>query len=148
MNPKVMIGGLIITVALIWGGYAFISTTVPYVAISKAEVASHQVSVMGKIDFDRVSYDSEKSLLQFAIYDLEAEDEATAHRMPVIYSGVTPGNFDQATSVVIEGKSDGNGTFVASNILVKCPSKYQGEGGEEYQDMEIHNEAVEESSEA
>jgi hypothetical protein len=30
-------------------------------------------------------------------------------------------------------------------MLVKCPSKYQGEGGDEYRDMNEHDEAVEET---
>jgi cytochrome c-type biogenesis protein CcmE len=59
--------------------------------------------------------------------------------MPVFFYGVVPGNFDQATSVVLKGKTT-DGVFVADQMLVKCPSKYQGEGGE-YQDMKKHDEA-------
>ena len=46
--------------------------------------------------------------------------------MNVVYHGIVPGNFDQATSVVLKGKADGD-YFVADQMLVKCPSKYQGE---------------------
>jgi cytochrome c-type biogenesis protein CcmE len=61
--------------------------------------------------------------------------------MPVHYYGVVPGNFEQATSVVLKGKST-EGVFVAEQMLVKCPSKYQGEGGNEYQDIRKHDDAV------
>jgi cytochrome c-type biogenesis protein CcmE len=44
--------------------------------------------------------------------------------MPVEYRGVIPGNFDQAVSVVAIGQYRED-HFEASQLLVKCPSKYQ-----------------------
>jgi cytochrome c-type biogenesis protein CcmE len=38
---------------------------------------------------------------------------------------VVPGNFEQATQVVVRGKQSSEG-FIADKLLVKCPSKYQG----------------------
>ena len=46
--------------------------------------------------------------------------------MPVVYHGVIPGNFDQATMVVAIGRYQ-DGRFQAEELLVKCPSKYQAE---------------------
>jgi len=46
--------------------------------------------------------------------------------MPVVYHGVIPGNFDQATMVVAIGRYQ-EGRFLAEQLLVKCPSKYQAE---------------------
>ncbi len=142
MNIKYLISGLVIVVFLVWGTMSFMKTTIRYVPIEQAAHSSRTVQVMGKIDFDRVSYDPDKTQLQFAIYDPEATDPATAPRMEVVYHGVVPGNFDQAKSVVLKGKVGPNGTFVADQMLVKCPSKYQGEGGQEYQDMRKHEEAT------
>jgi len=62
------------------------------------------------------------------VFDAEAKDTVAAPRMPVMYYGVVPGNFDQAKSVVLKGKTE-NGVFIAEQMLVKCPSKYQGEEG-------------------
>ena len=140
MNAKYIIGGLVIVVFIVWGASAFLQTTIQYVSIDEARSAERTVQVMGEIDFDRVNYNSDNSRLEFAIFDPEATDKAAAPRMNVVYYGVVPGNFDQATSVVLKGKPDGE-EFVADQMLVKCPSKYQGEG-DEYQDMEKHNEAV------
>ncbi len=140
MRAKYIIGGLVIVVFLVWGASAFFKTTIQYVSIDEARHASRTVQVMGKIDFDRVNYNAKDSRLEFAIYDPNATDPNTADRMSVVYYGVVPGNFDQATQVVLKGKSDGS-EFVAEQMLVKCPSKYQGEGGE-YQDMQKHEEAV------
>lgn len=141
MKAKYIIGSVIIIVFLVWGTSAFLTTTVRYVAIEEAAVATSTVQVMGKVDFDAVHYNSDDSQLEFAIYDPEAESPVNAARLPVVYHGVIPGNFDQAKSVVLKGRAD-QGTFVAEQMLVKCPSKYQGEGDEEYQDMREHDEAV------
>ena len=78
---------------------------------------------------------------------ISIEDE-NGDVMKVQFDGVRPGNFDQATSVVLKGKPNDEGAFVADQILVKCPSKYQGEDGKEYQDMKKHDEAVEGTSDA
>lgn len=141
MNIKIIIGVVIIAVFVVWGATAFMQTTVQYVSLEKAAVATRTVQVMGKVDFDMVKYSVDHTRLEFAIYDADAENEITATRMPVHYYGVVPGNFDQATSVVLKGKVGDEGVFVAQQMLVKCPSKYQGEEGK-YQDGKKHDEAV------
>lgn len=142
MNLKYIIGTAVIVVALVWGASAFFKSTVQYVSIEQAAMSARTVQVMGKIDFDRVNYNQDDSRLEFAIYDAEAESVHGARHLPVVYYGVVPGNFDQATSVVLKGKPDQSGTFVAEQMLIKCPSKYQGEDGSEYQDVKKHDEAV------
>ncbi len=44
----------------------------------------------------------------------------------VSYDGATPQNFNQGQQVVVVGKLISVGTIEASQILVKCPSKYEG----------------------
>jgi cytochrome c-type biogenesis protein CcmE len=142
MKAKYIIGGIIIVAFLAWGASSFMKTTIQYVSLDEAAQAHRTVQVMGKIDFGAVKYDDQKSRLEFAIYDPDAADSLTARRLNVVYYGVVPGNFDQATSVVLKGKPGDEGAFVADQMLVKCPSKYQGEGGQEYQDIQKHNEAT------
>lgn len=144
MTAKYIIGGVIVLLFMIWGATAFLDTTIQYVSIEKAKSSDKMVQVMGKIDFDTKKYDAVNSRLEFAVYDAEAESIVGASTMNVVYHGIVPGNFDQATSVVLKGKADGD-HFVADQMLVKCPSKYQGEDGGEYQDLEKHNKAVEET---
>ncbi len=144
MKAKYIIGGVIILVFLAWGASAFLKTTIQYVSLDEAEHSQRTVQVLGKIDLAKVNYNTGQQRLEFAVYDPKATDSITAARMPVVYYGVVPGNFDQATSVVLKGKTD-NGVFVAEQMLVKCPSKYQGNGGE-YQDMKKHEEATKTST--
>ena len=141
MKAKYIIGGIIIVVFMIWGTLAFVNTTVQYVTIDQARTADRTVQVMGKIDFDNVNYNAEDSRLEFAIYDADSESISNAETIDVVYYGVVPGNFDQATSVVLKGRTE-NDVFVADQMLVKCPSKYQGEGDEDFQDITKHNEAT------
>ena len=48
--------------------------------------------------------------------------------LPVEYHGVIPDTFVDGADVVIEGGLRRDGTFVASNLLAKCPSKYEAAG--------------------
>jgi cytochrome c-type biogenesis protein CcmE len=140
VKVKYIIGSAVIVIFVVWGATAFLKTTIRYVPIEEARQATRTVQVMGKIDFDQVVFNTDDSRLEFAVYDADAESKNGAASMKVVYYGVVPGNFHQATSVVLKGKSNGE-EFVADQMLVKCPSKYQGEGGE-YQDIEKHNEAA------
>jgi len=137
MNIKHIIGIVIIAVFIAWGAFSFMETTVQYVSLETAANSTRVVQVMGQIDFDVVNYNEDNQRLEFAVYDTEAEEPAGAARLDVVYYGVVPGNFDQATSVVLKGMPDSTGMFVADQMLVKCPSKYQGEG-DEYQDPSLH----------
>jgi len=125
VKAKYIIGTIIILVFTVWGFSAFLETTVRYVSFAEARMATRTVQVVGGIDFDNVEYNTENSELVFTIYDLEAPDSARPDRLKIIYNGVIPGNFDQATSVLVRGKPGPDG-FVAEQLLVKCPSKYQG----------------------
>ena len=142
MTRKHIIGGVVIVVFAIWGMTVSFQTTTAYVSLEEAARSKRVVQVIGKIDFDALVYNVEESRLEFAIYDMEAADEINARRLPVRYYGIVPGNFDQSTSVVLKGKPGDDGVFVADQMLVKCPSKYQGETDTDYQDMNEHNEAV------
>jgi len=141
MKTRYIIGSIIIVVFFIWGANAFLKTTIRYVSIDEARRSQKTVQVMGKIDPENINYNTGNSQLEFTIYDPEAPDKEHAKRMKVVYNGVIPANFDQATSVVLKGKSEGD-TFVAEQMLVKCPSKYQGEGKAGYQDVRKHNKGV------
>ncbi len=125
MKAKYIIGSIIIIVFIVWGASAFFKTTVKYVSFAEARMASGTVQVVGGIDFESVVYNADGQRMVFDIYDLDADSITAADRMKIIYEGIVPGNFDQATSVLVRGKW-GNEGFIAEKLLVKCPSKYQG----------------------
>jgi cytochrome c-type biogenesis protein CcmE len=125
MKAKYIIGAIIIIAFGAWGVSAFLKTTVRYVSFAEARNARQTVQVVGGIDFGSVEYSDNHAQLIFTIYDIKAPDSINADRMKIIYDGVVPGNFDQATSVLVRGRPGPDG-FVAEQLLVKCPSKYQG----------------------
>jgi cytochrome c-type biogenesis protein CcmE len=45
--------------------------------------------------------------------------------MPVIYHGAQPSGFTEGTSILAEGKYSADGIFRASQLILKCPSKYE-----------------------
>ena len=62
------------------------------------------------------------TLLEFSITDGENSIYAK-------YQGVVPDLFfNEHSEILLEGKYGPNGIFNAHSIIVKCPSKYQGEG--------------------
>jgi cytochrome c-type biogenesis protein CcmE len=45
--------------------------------------------------------------------------------LPVSYKGSLPDTFENGADVVLQGKLTPSGTFEASSLLAKCPSKYK-----------------------
>ncbi len=125
MKVKYIIGVAVILLFVVWGASAFLKTTVQYVTIAEARQSDKPVQVLGNIDFNDYRYDVDKRRLEFSIFDAEASNPEAAEKMRVVYYGVVPGNFEQATQVVVKGKPGADG-FEADKLLVKCPSKYQG----------------------
>ena len=142
MNAKVIIGIVVIAVFIVWGATAFFETTIQYVPLEEAVSSARTVQVLGRIDFDRTSYNADSSRLELTVYDETAAAPEGAKAMKAYYYGVVPGNFDQATSVVLKGKAGDGGVFIAEQMLVKCPSKYQGESTEQYRDLTEHQGGV------
>ena len=125
MKIKLIVGILIIAVFGIWGLSAFLETTVKYVSFEEARAAEKTVQITGAVDFKTVDYDADRQRLIFTIIETDVEDGQQPDRLEIIYKGTIPGNFDQATTVMVRGKRTASG-FFAEKLFVKCPSKYQG----------------------
>lgn len=52
--------------------------------------------------------------------------------IPVMYRGVIPDTFTDSVDVVVEGRYNRSGTFVATTLLAKCASRYEN-APEKYQ---------------
>jgi cytochrome c-type biogenesis protein CcmE len=125
VKAKYIIGSIIVLAFMAWGVSAFFKTTVQYVSFADARTATRTVQVAGAVNQGNVSYDSDKEQLRFTIYEMDSTELSAPDSLIIVYHGVVPGNFDQATSVLVRGKA-GDGVFRAEKLLVKCPSKYQG----------------------
>jgi cytochrome c-type biogenesis protein CcmE len=113
------VGGVLIVAFLAYGATSFKSNLTPYVSFEEAQRSARKVQVAGGLVPDSTTYIEDKGMLQFGMVE---EDGNT---MTVLYEGVKPGNFEEATQIVAIGTYS-EGVFHANQLLVKCPSKYQG----------------------
>ena len=113
------IGAVLVVAFLAYGATSFKSNLTPYVSFAEAMRSPARVQVAGSLVPDSTRYVENEERLRFGIAD---EDGNT---LTVLYDGVKPGNFEEATQIVAIG-SFREGAFHAEQLLVKCPSKYQG----------------------
>jgi len=128
MNRKLLyvFGGVLLVVFAGFSLSSFQKSLTPYVPYHQARTQSGTVQVAGALEQGSSSYDMEAERLLFTL-----RDDASGETMKVRYGGLKPANFEDAVSIVAIGQYDGEaGEFQAEKLLVKCPSKYQGEGAE------------------
>ncbi|MBS3945953.1 MAG: cytochrome c maturation protein CcmE [Melioribacter sp.] len=120
MKNKYMFGGGIIIVFLGVMIYLFTQTNVTYESsFSRVMQSQKTVKATGSWVKERnYVIDKQNNLFSFYMKD----DQGSM--MKVVYYGTIPNNFESSTSVVVTGKYN-NGVFQATDILTKCPSKYQ-----------------------
>ncbi len=121
MKPKVVIGMVVIVVGVVLGSVSFLESNVEYVDFAAAEKSHKKVQVKGEWVKDHESrFDAEKA--QFVFYMKDDNNRVEK----VVLEGAKPNNFEIATSVVAKGTFK-EGHFHATDVLTKCPSKYEGD---------------------
>ncbi len=120
MNNKYIFGGIIIVVFFGIMAYLFTETNVGYEEdFSKIRANGKTIKATGAwVKEKNYQLDQEKQLFSFYMKDYKGTE------LKVVYRGAMPNNFESSTSVVVTGKYQ-DGTFRASDILTKCPSKYE-----------------------
>jgi cytochrome c-type biogenesis protein CcmE len=118
MNLKVIVALALVVVAGGIGVSSFRKSVTPYISFAEARQSSGLVQVNGALADKHYVARPAEQFLEFKLRDQKGEV------LPVVYHGVIPGNFDQATMVVAIGRYK-NDRFEAEQLLVKCPSKYQ-----------------------
>jgi len=120
MNLKVVLALALLAIGIAVGVTSFKKSVTPYLSFAEARTAAGTVQVNGVLADKNYVIRSADQYLEFKLAD------AHGQVLPVVYRGVIPGNFDQATSIVAIGRYQGD-HFEAEQLLVKCPSKYQAE---------------------
>jgi cytochrome c-type biogenesis protein CcmE len=113
------VGAVLVVAFLAYGTTSFKANLTPYVSFDEASSSGRKVQVAGGLVENSTAYIDATEELRFEMIE---EGGAT---MTVVYKGVKPGNFEEAVQIVAIGAYDG-GMFHAEQLLVKCPSKYQG----------------------
>ncbi len=120
MNLKIILALALLVAGVAIGVSSFRKSVTPYITFAEARRTTGLVQVNGNIADKNYVLKEREQYLSFNLRDQKGEV------MPVVYRGVIPGNFDQATMVVAIGRFE-NDHFQAEQLLVKCPSKYQAE---------------------
>lgn len=121
MKKKYLIGIIAAVIFVSLAIYSFNSSKIEYSDFSAAKENGKTVQVIGSWIKDMpYKYDTDNNTFLFSLKD---EKGGVAE---VFYHGSKPNNFDIAPMVVVKGKYEGN-RFVASEVLTKCPSKYESE---------------------
>ena len=123
MKAKYIIAGIVIVAFIIFGAISFMQNNIEYVTAKAAEQTHRTVQVKGVWVKNMQSfYDPHTNTFHFFMSD----DDKTI--LPVVLAGAKPNNFEIANDIVAKGKYE-NGVFYASDVLTKCPSKYQSKTG-------------------
>lgn len=77
-----------------------------------------RLQVRGEVDYATVERPREGLELHFV---LKGQHGA----VNVVYSGVVPDTFEMAEAVTVGGRLAEDGTFLADQLFVQCPSKYE-----------------------
>ena len=121
MRVKILTGAVVAALALIFGAITFVKTNVEYTDFQTAIVSHKTVQVKGEWLRDRESaFEASSGKFIFQMRDGHGKE------MKVCYGGAKPNNFEIANAIVVKGSYQ-EGVFQASDILTKCPSKYEGD---------------------
>lgn len=120
MKNKYLFGGGIIVVFLGVMIYLFTQTNVSYEqSFANIMDSGKTVKATGTWVKEK-NYEIDRANNVFIFYMKDTQ----GNQMKVYYHGTIPNNFESSTSLVVTGKYS-QGNFHATDILTKCPSKYQ-----------------------
>ena len=123
-RPLVFVAGVaafVLALAyLVYGGIQQGATywvTVGELRHGTGAVAHGRVRLGGTVVPGSIVWDASHEHLRFAVTD-------GTESIPVGYSGVVPDIFSASRQVVVEGALLPDGSFAATTLLAKCPTKY------------------------
>ncbi|MBU3741820.1 MAG: cytochrome c maturation protein CcmE [Candidatus Kapabacteria bacterium] len=124
MKPRYLIGLVLIIVIAALSFMMLDESSIEYADLDRAARLGKTVQVVGTwVKEDGSSYDAASNLFSFRMKDEQGK------QIDVVLEGAKPNNFEIATSIVVKGRIEGS-TLKASNVLTKCPSKYEGQASD------------------
>lgn len=120
MNKKYIFGGVVIVVFLGIMFFYFTKTNISYEHNFQAIKSTNKTVKATGVWVKEKSYEEDIKNRTFTFYIKDAFNT----ELKVVYKGTKPNNFEIASSVVVTGKYIDN-VFYATDVLTKCPSKYE-----------------------
>ncbi|MDE3089063.1 MAG: cytochrome c maturation protein CcmE [Chloroflexota bacterium] len=128
VNVKFIAAGLVIVAAMAFLAVSsFQSNSMYYMTVPELKAQAQadgaafydkMVRVSGPLHKESIDWNAKTLTLKFHINEGN-------EMFPVVFVGPIPDTMENGETVVVEGKYTREGVFNASNILVKCPSKYE-----------------------
>ena len=121
MKVGAVVSGLVATLAMGGAVIAFSTSASPYVTIEQAKRSTgDRLHLAGLIDQKSIRNDVFTRTLRFNLMDESGQS------IPVVHRGEMPTNLSEAKNVVAVGGVK-DGVFESSQLIVKCPSKYEAD---------------------
>jgi cytochrome c-type biogenesis protein CcmE len=149
-NPtKFIVGGVMLLAVVVFmvisatRATAQFFLTVGEIQNGDRDYAGENLRVSGAVIGDSIRYDSETHTLHFTIANIPTDDDEieaqggleavlhqaaidpTAAQMDVVYKGAPPDMLKEEAQAILTGSLQDDGSFLAEEILLKCPSKYE-----------------------
>lgn len=124
MKKRYLIGGIIIILAVAYLIFVNLGSSVSYyLTVSelmerKVELDNTGVRVIGEIVGDSVQWDAENVELKFDITE-------GGETLSILYNGAKPTGFEPGSNILVEGKLQPDNVFLAKQLIMRCPSKYE-----------------------
>jgi len=149
---KFVIGGIVIIAAIIYLMVSSLQANVQYFLTvdevlekqNSGELTGRNIRLSGAVLGESIQYDMDTLELRFTIVHVPAdiklvEDEGglaaalhnavmdpTRSQLEVVYYGAKPDLLQNEAQAILTGELIANGVFEADELLLKCPTKYEG----------------------
>ncbi len=148
-RAKFFIGGLLIVAAVVYLIVSSMQSSSQYFLTVKelqgkgSSIMGRDVRVSGAVIGSTIQYDSNTLTLKFTVADIPGDQneidrlgglakvlhqavvDSNTPRLQVVYKGVKPDLLRDEAQAIMTGKLGQDGTFSATELLLKCPTKYQ-----------------------
>lgn len=124
-QKRLLLSGVVLVFAIGYLTFSMFGNSMAYFE-TPGELIAQGESVYGKAV--RVNGDVLPGSMVREPLNLQFTVTAGDGSVPVVYKGIDiPDTLKDGAEVVVEGKLEADGIFLASKILAKCPSKYEAE---------------------
>jgi cytochrome c-type biogenesis protein CcmE len=148
-NLKFLIAGLLIVAAVVVLVISTTSANAQYFLTveelnNRAEkMAGKDIRMSGAVLGDTIAYDADTLTLTFTVVNIPGDNDeieamgglaavlhaavmdTTLPRLDVVYNGVMPDLLKNEAQAIMTGRLGEDGKFYASELLLKCPTKYE-----------------------
>lgn len=146
---KFIIAGLLIVAAVVvlvistTQGNAQYFLTVEELNQRGSAMAGKDIRISGAVLGDTISYNADNLILTFTVVNIPGDNDEieaqgglalvlhnavmdpTLPRLDVVYNGVMPDLLKNEAQAIMTGRLGEDGKFYASELLLKCPTKYE-----------------------